>query len=79
MRHRIFYSNIEQLYKIETKRFLGKWETRKNYFYTNPEGNVINAKGFFTYEKAKEWISDRYPNLSYFTDTHKNKNIGFEF
>jgi len=79
MKHKIYYSEKEQLYQIATKRFLGKWETRRSYLYTNPEGNVISARGFFTYEKAKDWIYDRYPQLNYFTDTQKNKNMGFEF
>ena len=79
MKHRICYSKTEQLYKVETKHFLGRWETRKNYLYTTPDGNIISAKGFFTVEKAREWVYDRYPQLNYFIDSQKNKNMNFGF
>jgi hypothetical protein len=77
MKHRIFYSKGEQLYKIESKRTFGKWELRENYLYTDDSGNFISAKGFYSYDNAEEWISDRYPDLN--ISKHKNNNIGFEF
>lgn len=77
MKHRIFYSKGEQLFKIETKRVFGKWETRNSYLYTDGIGNLVNARGFFSYERAEEWINDRYPNLN--ISTSKNSNIEFEF
>lgn len=77
MKHRIFYSRGEQLYKIETKRMFRNWETRKNYLFTDNTGNLIDVKGFFTYESAEQWINDRYPNLN--INESKNSNIGFEF
>ena len=77
MKHRIFYSRGEQLYKIETKRMFGKWETRKNYLFTDGEGNIVDRKGFRSYENALEWINDRYPD--FILGAPKNNNIEFEF
>jgi hypothetical protein len=79
MKYRINYSDIEKLYQIETKSIFGKWETRKCYLFTNPEGNVVRSKGFFTYEFAEEWMHDRYPKINNSNDSGKNKNMGFEF
>lgn len=79
MKHRIYYSEKEQLFRIETKRFLSKWETIKFYLFTNPEGNVVKTGGFLSYENAEEWMQDRFPGLSNNDNSGKNKNIGFEF
>ncbi len=79
MKHRIYYSEKEQLFRIETKRFLSKWETIKFYLSTNPEGNLIRAGGFLSYENAEEWMQDRYPVFGNSKSPGKNKNIGFEF
>ncbi len=79
MKHRISYSLQEELYQVETKRIFGKWETRKNYLFTDGEGNVVNSRGFFTYEHALEWVTDRYPDLKILNKTPKNSNISFDF
>ena len=79
MKHRISYSKTERLYQIQTKHFFGRWETRKNYLYTNQNGDLISAKGFYTYEKARDWVYDRYPQLDYYIDSQKNKNMVFGF
>lgn len=79
MKHKIYYSEREQLYQIATKHLFGKWETRKNYLYTDYDGNFIESRGFFTFEQAEEWISDRYPKLRLIKNSAQNKNIGFEF
>ncbi len=79
MKHRISYSVEEKLYKIESKHLFGKWETRKNYLFTDNEGNIIEVKGFSTYDGALEWMNDRFMNLYDTNNSRKNDNIGFEF
>jgi hypothetical protein len=79
MKHKIYYSNNEQLYKIESKRLLSKWETRKNYLYTDLIGNLIIVNGFITYDQAEDWLNDRYPKINSTNEIKKKKDIGFEF
>jgi hypothetical protein len=79
MKHRIYYSERERLYQVETKRLFVKWETHKFYLFTDSSGNVVRSKGFFTFEQADDWVNDRYPKSGYLKDIEKNKNIGFEF
>lgn len=79
MKHRISYTEYDRKYKIESKSVFGNWQTRNNYFYTDDTGNLINSTGFNTYDKAEEWLLDRYPKLKIDRDLHVNKDISFEF
>jgi hypothetical protein len=79
MKHRISYSERDHLYRIETKHFLGKWELKRKYLCTGADGNIIQARGFITYENALEWMNDRHPNLNQPNSPNKNENMSFEF
>jgi hypothetical protein len=79
MKHRIQYSENERLYRIESKRIFGKWETLSSYTYTDLKGNIVRTKGFFTYQLAEEWVNDRFPKTNNLNEIEKNKNMGFEF
>ena len=62
MKIRIIYSTKQNLYVVQKKRLLARWETFDHYFYTDSEGDIQNIKGFSTYKNAEEWVSDRYAN-----------------
>lgn len=79
MKHRIYYSSGEQLYKIETKKFFGKWKTRESYLYTNKNGDFVSSKGFCSYDMAEEWLFDRFPGVHQPKNGSKKNSIGFEF
>jgi hypothetical protein len=61
MKLQIIHSVQENLFIIQTKRFLSSWETIGHYFFTDPHGNIHKVKGFPSFEQAEKWATDRYP------------------
>lgn len=79
MKIKIIHSMQENLFVIQTKRFMSSWETMSNYFLTDSKGNIRNLRGFPSVEKAEEWVSDRYPDKYVSHAKDMNKGISFDF